>query len=66
MQPEWEIWLDSNISPIIAKWMQDDTGLLVKSSYSLNLHSKTDAEIYNLAKIAGNIIIIPKMPIFPS
>jgi hypothetical protein len=46
MQPDWEIWIDTNISPIIAKWAADVTGLVVKSSYSLSLHHLTDKEIY--------------------
>lgn len=50
MQPEWELWLDTQISPVIAKWMTDYTDFLVKSSYSLSLHHLTDIEIYNRAK----------------
>ncbi len=46
MQPDWEIWIDTNISPIIAKWMAEHTGLVVKSSYSLSLHYLIDKEIY--------------------
>lgn len=42
MQPDWEIWLDTNISPAIAKWMNEETGVIVKSSYSLSLHHLTD------------------------
>jgi hypothetical protein len=41
MQPDWEICLDTNISPVIAKWMSDFTGYTVKSSYSLSFQ-KTD------------------------
>jgi predicted nuclease of predicted toxin-antitoxin system len=60
MQPDWEIWLDTNISPAIAKWMGEDTGMSVKSSYSLSLHYMEDIEIYNLAKAEGNIILLSK------
>ena len=34
MRPDWEIWLDTNLSPIIAKWMAEFTGYEVKSTYS--------------------------------
>lgn len=44
MQPDREIWLDTNISPAIAKWMVEYTGISVKSSYSLNLHYMSDIE----------------------
>lgn len=53
MQPDWEIWIDTNISPIIAKWMAESTGLISKSSYSLSWHYLTDKEIYEKAKAQG-------------
>lgn len=60
MQPEWEIWLDNHISPVIAKWLNEKSGLTVKSSYLLELYKLTDYEIYVKAKKAGNIILISK------
>jgi predicted nuclease of predicted toxin-antitoxin system len=60
MPPDWELWLDTHISPAIAKWMAEYTGFAVKSSYSLSLHHLTDIEIYNRAKTSGNIIIVSK------
>ena len=60
MLPDWEIWLDTNISPAIAKWMSEYTGISVKSSYSLNLHYIEDIEIYNMAKDAGHVILLFK------
>ncbi|MET0572166.1 MAG: DUF5615 family PIN-like protein [Pedobacter agri] len=56
----WEIWTDTNISPIIAKWISEHTKFKTRSSYSLKLHSVQDLTIYKLAKIHGNIIIISK------
>ena len=46
MQPDWEIWLDNHISPIIAKWLKDDLDFEVKSSYLLQLDGLKDLEIY--------------------
>lgn len=60
MLPDWEIWLDTNISPIIAKWMMDHTGMTVKSSYSLAFKETQDIDIYNAAKAYGNIILVSK------
>jgi predicted nuclease of predicted toxin-antitoxin system len=65
MQPDWEIWLDTNISPAIAKWMNEETGFLVKSSYSLSLHHLTDLDIYTRAREQGNGILLSKDADFP-
>ena len=45
MQHDWEIWLDNHISPIIAKWLKEKTGLEVKSSYVLKFDQLKDAQI---------------------
>jgi len=60
MQPKWEIWLDTNLSPAIAKWMSGYSGYPVKSSYTLSLHFETDNFIYQKARKQGNVIIISK------
>ena len=65
MQYSWEIWVDTNISPIIAKWIFEHTGYTAKSSYSLNLHQMQDVEIFNLARNAGNVILLSKDADFP-
>lgn len=56
----WEIWLDTQISPAIAKWMSDHTGFTVKSAYSLQSHTFSDIEIYQNAKAQGAVIIVSK------
>ena len=60
MQPEWEIWLDTHISPAIAKWMTDYTGFVVKSSYVLLHNNLDDIVIFQKAKERGNVILISK------
>ncbi|HWB92705.1 MAG TPA: DUF5615 family PIN-like protein [Puia sp.] len=65
MQPDWEIWLDTNISPVIAKWMNEETGIKVKSSYSLSLHNLADLDIYQRARAQGNVILLSKDADFP-
>jgi predicted nuclease of predicted toxin-antitoxin system len=58
MLPDFEIWLDNHLSPIIAKWLSDDLNLIVKSSYTLNTWGLSDNEIYEKAKRAEILIII--------
>lgn len=60
MQPEWEIWIDANLSPAIAKWLSDHTGFIVKSAYSLNLRGLSDPVVFQMAKQSGKVIIISK------
>jgi predicted nuclease of predicted toxin-antitoxin system len=60
MLPDWEIWLDNHISPIIAKWLKEKFDLNVKSAYILQTRAVSDYELYYKAKEAGNIIIISK------
>jgi len=60
MPHEWEIWIDTNISLIIAKWMSEHTGYTVKSSYGLSLHHLSDKAIYDKARLQGAVIIISK------
>ncbi len=60
MQPDWEIWLDNHISPIIAKWLNAESAFTVKSSYILELSNLSDLEIYEKARSSGNIILISK------
>ena len=65
MQLDWEIWLDSNLSPIIAKWLAGETGWRVKSSYILQHSSLDDLTVYSKAKEQGNVILISKDTDFP-
>lgn len=65
MPHEWEIWLDTHISPAIAKWMKEYTGFQTKSAYILDFYSLPDIEIYNRAKEYTNVILISKDTDFP-
>lgn len=65
MRPESEIWLDAHISPAIAKWIKDYTGIETKSAYSLKLYALSDIEIYTKAKEYGQVILISKDADFP-
>lgn len=65
MQSDWEIWTDMHISPIIAKWLNENMGLRTKSSYILNLNGLDDLDIYKMAKAYGKVIILTKDSDFP-
>lgn len=60
MQPDWEIWLDHNLSPILARWIAEETNIIVKSSYSLQSQFLSDYELYEKAKQNGRVILITK------
>lgn len=60
-----EIWLDTNISPIIAKWMDEYLSVTVKSSYALDFHHLDDLTIYQRAESHGNVVLISKDADFP-
>ncbi len=55
-EQEWEIWLDCHISPVIAKWINEETGLTAKSAFLLGLHGLLDEEIFLMARQQGNVI----------
>lgn len=66
MQPEWEIWLDNQLSSLFAKLMQDELGVTVKSSFILGHKQLEDREIYERAKQKGFIILVTKDADFSS
>jgi predicted nuclease of predicted toxin-antitoxin system len=65
MQPEWEIWLDNQLSSSLAKIMEAELKMTVKSAYILKSQSLGDKEIFLKAKQNGFIIIITKDADFP-
>lgn len=66
MQPEWEIWLDNQLSSALAKIMQTELRIIVKSAFILKIKELDDYDIYMLAKQKGHIILITKDADFPS
>jgi predicted nuclease of predicted toxin-antitoxin system len=66
MQPDWEIWLDNQLSSSLAKIMQNELKIVVKSAYILKNANLDDKEIFIRAKQAGKIIIITKDADFPA
>ncbi len=58
MQPEFEIWLDNQLPPILAKWMTETFGWQVKSSFILQVKEASDWEIYRRAKSYPVMVIL--------
>ncbi len=61
MRPEWEIWLDNQLSSSLAKLMQIEFRMIVKSAFSLGNSKLKDKEIFQLAKEKGYVILLPRM-----
>ena len=66
MQPDWEIWLDNQLSSFLAKIMSEELKMPVVSSFKLEIKDAEDREIYAMAKKKGNVILITKDADFPS
>ncbi|QPH40447.1 DUF5615 family PIN-like protein [Pedobacter endophyticus] len=57
---EWEVWVDENTSPIIAKWLMEEIKIKCISFHYLKLNKIPDEDIYKLAKSKQKVIILSK------
>jgi predicted nuclease of predicted toxin-antitoxin system len=55
-----EIWLDAQISPHLATWVQVEFGIICFSLRHLNMRDAKDLQVFSSAKDKGNVIIITK------
>jgi predicted nuclease of predicted toxin-antitoxin system len=55
-----ELWLDMQLSPIIAKWIEQNFGIKAISSYDLFINNEKDEVIFFNAKKKENIILLSK------
>ena len=53
------IWTDTNISPAIAKWLNEQFDIEAVSFYKLNFHTASDYSIFMKAK-ENNVIFLTK------
>lgn len=61
MQPkEIELWLDMQLSPALAKWIESEYSIRAISSYSLFSKDEKDEVIFLHAKNKGNVILLSK------
>ena len=58
MQPDFEIWLDNQLSAAIAKRIKDELGYNAKSSYTLQCQEWSDWQIYKQAREQAQLVII--------
>ena len=66
MQPDWEIWLDNQLSSHLAKMMADELNISVVSAFKLGIKGLEDRDIFTKAKIKGNVILVTKDADFPA
>jgi predicted nuclease of predicted toxin-antitoxin system len=57
-QNNMEFWIDVNLPPVMAKWIQEDFGLAAKSFKELNFETAQDAVVFNIAARRLNTIVI--------
>ncbi len=58
MQPKLEFWIDNNLPPQMAIWLQRDFNVSAKSFYDLNFQTTEDSKIFEIAANRLNTIII--------
>ena len=51
------IWLDAQISPFLAEWIQSEFNIEAKAVRDLGLRDATDKYIFEQARLANTIVI---------
>ncbi len=57
-QNNLEFWIDVNLPPAMAKWIQEDFGISAKSFKELNFDTEKDVIVFTIAAKKFNTIII--------
>ena len=52
-----EIWIDAQLSPALAPWIESEFGLTSRSASHLGLRDATDTQIFAAAREAGAIVL---------
>ncbi len=55
-----EIWLDAHISPLIARWIQNEFSIPCIAVREIKLRDASDIDIFNAARQKGEVIILTK------
>lgn len=70
-QNSLEFWIDVNLPPVMATWIQEDFGIVAKSFKELNFDCEQDVIVFNIAAkdidfkiLSEQINIRPKNPLF--
>ncbi|HEX5154316.1 MAG TPA: DUF5615 family PIN-like protein [Parafilimonas sp.] len=53
-----EFWIDLNLPPALATWIQDEFQICAKSFEELGLLTTPDSEVFKLARRKSNTVII--------
>lgn len=54
------VWIDAQLPPSLAPWMCDRFGVKASSMRYLGMHDAEDAQIFERARSAGNVVLISK------
>ena len=57
MNARAEIWVDAQLSPSLAPWIEATFGLSARSAKRLGLHEATDAQIFQAARAANAVVM---------
>ena len=57
-QNNLEFWIDMNLPPAMAKWIQQDFGIPAKSFKDLNFNTEKDEVVFAIATKRFNTVII--------
>ena len=57
-QNSLEFWIDVNLPPAMANWIQEDFGIAAKSFKELNFDTESDVIVFNIAAKRLNTIVI--------
>lgn len=57
MSEEAEIWIDAQLSPALAPWIESEIGVAARSVSWLGLHDASDEEIFHAAREAGAVVL---------
>jgi predicted nuclease of predicted toxin-antitoxin system len=58
LQNKMEFWIDVNLPPAMAIWIQEDFGVSAKSFNELNFDTEQDVTIFSIAANRLNTIVI--------
>lgn len=52
-----EVWVDAQLSPALAAWIEQELGIAARSASRLGLRDATDEEIFQAARVADAVVL---------
>ena len=62
----WTAWLDAQLPPALARWLQTHHQVNAVHLQELGLHRARDSEIFEAARAAGGVVVVTKDDDFAS